>query len=191
MEKETKPIYKDCLECGSYNKKGTKCDCKNLEDNLKILLKECRSFSLKDKQFKEAKQGQEGRSISRAFHIPYSGMGDPDYVQIYNFMQDSVYSIILECFENSEDVESISDLKTEFENYDDNGSIHQYVESDLTWQQSLRESDIILNEFSEYEQDDSGLWEGQEPEEAIRSKAFWTYKSALEGEVFKKIEEFE
>jgi len=175
--------YKKCSECGSFVKGA--CDCGDLDQNLKDLLKECREFSFKDKTFKENKQ-----SISYAFHIPYSGFGDPDYVRFWDYFEDSIYSVILECFENS-DVKTLEGLKEAFEKYDDNGSIHNHVEGTLTWQQGLRESAIIFSELSEYETTDTGLWEGLQPEEAITSKAFWTYKDALQSEGLKKIGEFE
>ena len=85
----------------------------------------------------------------------------------------------------------MEELKEAFESYDDNGSISNFVESSLTWQQSLTDSDNIINELSDYEETDSGLWEGLQPEEAITAKAFWTYKRALIGEAVEALEEFE
>jgi len=142
---------------------------------LKELLKVLRSSNLKGLSFKESE-----KSIGSALHIPYSGVGSNcKYVYFDDYLQDDVYSLLLESFDNTEGCRTVTELREAFEDYDDDGGIHYFVESTLTWQQSLRACSVILNELSEYEEDDSGLWEGQQPEQAIVSKAFWTYKTGL------------
>ncbi len=121
------------------------------------------------------------------FHIPYSGMGDPDYVGFWDYVKDDCCTLILEVIDNRE-VKDLKQLKEKLNNYDDGGEYHNFIEDSLTWQQGLRESDIILRNMDNEE--DEGLWEGLQPEEAIRAKAFWTYKQNLMHEIIKLIEEY-
>lgn len=187
-KKVTQKQWTKCDTCGASVKIDEICPCNKRKPNLNRLLKEAAEF--KPVLFKENQ-----RSISSALHIPYSGMGDPDYVDIFDYLQDDVFSLILECLDNFEYdgrifIEDLESLERVFDNYDDDGSIHNYIENSLTWQQGLRECEIIINSLSEYEETDSGLWEGLQPEEAIRAKAFWTYKNALISKARETIEKF-
>lgn len=176
--------YKTCDLCGLHHSLKV-CECGEFSDELKNLLKEARGFRME--KFKE-----KDKSISNALHIPYSGMGDPDYVHMSDFIKDDVCSLIVEFFENTDDeILTVEELSEAIENIDDNGSMHEHIESSLTWQQGLIDSGKIINYFSEYEDTDSGLWEGQQPEEAINTKAFFTYKNAVQSEMQDFIKEYE
>lgn len=153
-----------------------------MESELKNLIKYCKKFEMT--KFKESE-----RSISRALHIPYSGFGNPDYVEFYDFREDDVTGLILDLISNN-DIKSIRDLKEAWENLDDGGTLHQHIESSLTWQQSLRDSDVIISNC-DFEESDYGLWEGQQPEEAIATKAFYSYRADVSNRGFELIEEFE
>lgn len=55
---------------------------------------------------------------------------------------------------------------------------------------SLLEAAQILDEFSEYEEDDSGMWEGLPPREAVCVQAVMTYENAVQGffaEIIKEV----
>jgi len=136
---------------------------------------------------------EKDKSISRALHIPYSGMSDPDYVDFYDYLEDDACSLLSDWINNLDNIEDLDydELVDEFDSIDDDSTLHQHVESSLTWQQSLRESDIIINNC-DYEETDSGLWEGiEDPEEAITSKAFWTYKEEVANTARAILKEFE
>ncbi len=150
--------------------------------DLKKLIQYCKKFEMN--KFKESE-----RSISNALHIPYSGFGNPDYVEFYDFKEDDVTGLILDLISNNE-IKTIEDLKESWENLDDDGTLHQHIESSLTWQQSLRDSDVIISNCDN-EETDWGLWEGQQPEEAIATKAFYSYRSDVSNRGFELIEEFE
>lgn len=182
-EQNTKQKWHVCENCGSHYKNN--CDCGKNTEALNRLLKRARTYRME--KFKESE-----RSISRALHIPYSGFGNPDYVDINDYFMHDLYSVLLECYENNEEgINSIEDFKEAWEQYDDNSSIHYFVESSLTWQQGLSESDIIINHLYEYEETDTGLWDGLQPEEAITAKAFWTYKNGLVVGAFELLEELQ
>ena len=153
-----------------------------MESELKKLIKYCKGFEMT--RFKESE-----RSIRNALHIPYTGFGNPDYVEFYDFREDDVRGLILDLISDKE-INSISELKEAWENLDDNGTLHQSIESSLSWQQSLRDSDVIISNC-EFEESDWGLWEGQEPEQAIATKAFYSYKADVSNRGFDLIEEFE
>jgi len=186
-EEEAKKKSFTCKECGAsyYCEKKPICECKDFSEGLKNLLKEARAFKMET--FKE-----KDKSISEALHIPYSGMGNPDYVHLSDFVKDDACSLIIEFIDNDgNEIKTIEKLKGQIENIDDDSRLHEHVEGALTWQQSLTNSDKIISYFSEYEEDDTGLWEGQQPEQAISSKAFWTYKRAVMGEINNFIDKFE
>lgn len=150
-----------------------------MDSKLKKLVQECHEF--RAKTFKK----NEG-DISNAFRIPYTGFENPDYVTFEDYIQDDVCSLILECISYGDDVKTIDDLIEEWKSYDDN--LRDYVEESLLWQHGLKDAEIILSNC-EYEETDSTLWEGLDPEEMIDTKAFWTYKREVYNRVVKKINE--
>lgn len=145
-----------------------------MENEIKQIIKFCKEFKMQ--RFKE-----DDKSIRNAFHIPYSGWGNPDYVSFWDYLTDDILSLMLEVIEDKE-IDSIEELKDEWNDLDYDGHLHDHIESSLTWQQGLRECEIILNNCSDYEQDDSGLWEGlTDLNDIANAKAFWTYKAMVEG----------
>lgn len=130
------------------------------------------------------KEGE--KSITRAFHVPYSGWGNPDYLDFFDHVERDARNLIVSLVEERQrggaaPVGNLQELQAAWEDIDDDGQLHDEVESSLTWQQGLRECAIIL-ENAEHEETDSGLWQGLPPLEAIRIMAFFTYKA----EVFAK-----
>lgn len=59
-----------------------------------------------------------------------------------------------------------------------NGDSYHH-ESHVDKEYDLSESAAILDELSEYEETDSGLWEGLAPREAISAQAAYTYGAAV------------
>jgi len=151
------------------------------------IIKYCRSFEMQ--RFKE-----DDRSIRTALHIPYSGFGNPDYVDFYDYLMDDICQLIMQVVEDYNyddmDIRTIADLKAVWERIDDDSTLHSQIESSLTWQQGLRESEIIINNC-ENEETDTGLWQGLQPDEAITAKAFWTYKNEVFQKGLELIEEYE
>lgn len=155
-----------------------------MEQTLKELIEECKSFQAE--RFKE-----KDKSIENAFHVPYSGMGNPDYIRFEDYIKEDVHQAILQLVDNKgDDIESIEDLIEAWDEVDYDGMLHEYIDSSLTWQQSLRESEIIIRNCKS-EECDTGLWEGLQPEEAIRAKAFWTYKLEVQEDGRELIKEYE
>jgi chaperonin cofactor prefoldin len=66
-------------------------------------------------------------------------------------------------------------------------AIHEHVDSDFIYVDLRDSADII--EQSDNVECDSGLWEGQEPVEAIKTQAFFTYRQDLMIEVIERAKE--
>jgi prefoldin subunit 5 len=66
--------------------------------------------------------------------------------------------------------------KVDFDNYFDD-KIHDWADSEFV-HVDLREAVDII-EGSSYEETDSGLWQGMEPERALETKAFFTFRFDL------------
>lgn len=59
--------------------------------------------------------------------------------------------------------------------------VHEWVDNDFIYVDLIDSAEIL--EQSDNVETDSGLWEGQEPAEAIKTQAFFTYRNDLSGEV--------
>lgn len=76
--------------------------------------------------------------------------------------------------------EYLEDFKAEesADHYDES-----YIHESLgAGEYDLKESAEILEELSEHEADDDGLWEGKDPKKAIAAMAFYTMRNAAEAE---------
>lgn len=73
-----------------------------------------------------------------------------------------------------DDGEASDDLNNDYSNGD---SYHHESHVDKSY--SLLEAARLLDQLSEFEETDSGLWEGQEPREAIATQAAYTYGAAV------------
>lgn len=86
--------------------------------------------------------------------------------------KDAVESFIDEIVEALVDD---GEAKRYISNYDED-----YFEN-LNQYYSLLEAAVILDDLSEFEVTDSGLWEGQDdPQEAVKIQAIFTYRNAVE-----------
>lgn len=88
--------------------------------------------------------------------------------------RDTLGNFIDEIAEQSRDGDVSNDL---FNDYSGGDSWHheQHVDRDY----SLSESAALLDALSEFEEDDSGLWQGLEPRLAIAAQAAYTYGNAV------------
>lgn len=64
-----------------------------------------------------------------------------------------------------------------FNKYPNGDAYHHESHNDMLL--TLKEAATILEELSEFEEDDSGLWEGQEPHAAVQTQAAYTYGNAV------------
>lgn len=67
--------------------------------------------------------------------------------------------------------------KDMYNDYPDGDAYHHETHTDHGY--SLREAAELLEQLSDYEADDSGLWEGLEPRRAIEVMAAYTYSNAV------------
>lgn len=54
---------------------------------------------------------------------------------------------------------------------------------------SLSEAAAVLEEYDDYEETDSGLWEGLAPREAVEAQAVYTYSNAVRGAITEIVDE--
>jgi hypothetical protein len=66
------------------------------------------------------------------------------------------------------------------------GADRYFNESYVDRSYSLQESAELLHELRDFEETDNGLWEGLQPEDAIASKAVYTYGNAV-GMIFRSL----
>lgn len=72
------------------------------------------------------------------------------------------------------------ELSTDLNNdYSGGDSYHHETHTDKSY--SLTEAAAVLDELSDHEETDSGLWEGLSPREAISAQAAYTYGNAVYG----------
>lgn len=64
-----------------------------------------------------------------------------------------------------------------FNDYDGGDEYHHTSHVDKEY--SLKEAADLLDDLSDYEETDTGLWEGLQPEQAIGAKAAYTYGGAV------------
>lgn len=90
--------------------------------------------------------------------------------------KDAIAYLIDEIVESL--VESPEEASTYIQDYSDEYHFSSHVDRPY----SLLEAAELLDQLDEYEETDSGLWEGQEPRRAIETQAAFTYGNAVAGE---------
>lgn len=73
------------------------------------------------------------------------------------------------------DSENTNTAERHIDDYSDSYHHETHVDRDY----NLREAAELLSDLSEYEEDDSGLWQGLEPRRAIAAMAAFTYGNAV------------
>lgn len=76
-----------------------------------------------------------------------------------------------------EAITEIKDGNTDMNEFLNDSRIHEWVDNDFIYVDLLDSAQIL--DQSDNIEDDSGLWEGQEPVEAIKTQAFFTYRNDL------------
>jgi hypothetical protein len=103
-----------------------------------------------------------------AHEIDYSKEAGEDAKEfIENFIEEIIDQLI-------SDGSASTDLNNDYDNGD--AFIHEtYTDRDY----NLQEAAKLLHDLTDYEETDSGLWEGQEPRQAVATQAAFTYSSAV------------
>ncbi len=95
-----------------------------------------------------------------------------DAIEMIDYFEDDV----LKQFEESGEISA--DL---FNDYPNSDEYHHSSHTDKSYR--LLEAAHLLTEFVDYEENDSGLWEGvEDPERALEVKAAYTYGNAVLGQ---------
>jgi len=89
--------------------------------------------------------------------------------------QETVFKFLDEIVEQLEYSGSTSDDL--YNDYSGGGAWHH--ESHIDRDYRLTEAAELLDQLSEYTEDDSGMWQGLEPREAIGAQAAYTYGNAV------------
>lgn len=93
---------------------------------------------------------------------------DKDALEMLSYFQDNTVEQICD------DGEASTDLLNDYTGAD---SYHHKIHVDKAY--DLQEATEILREYRDYEETDSGIWEGLEPVKAIGAKAAYTYGNAV------------
>lgn len=95
---------------------------------------------------------------------------DDAKIMVVEFVDQIVEKLI-------DDGEASDDLNNDYSGGD---SYHHETHVDKSY--TLLEAANLLDQLSEHEETDSGLWEGQEPREAVSTQAAFTYGAAVYSE---------
>lgn len=91
-----------------------------------------------------------------------------DAVEMVNHFEDEIVEQLIDKGEASDDYNN---------DYPDGDSYHHETHTDRGY--TLLEAAKLLDDLSEYEESDSGLWEGLEPRRAVEVQAAFTYGNAV------------
>jgi DNA-binding transcriptional MerR regulator len=97
------------------------------------------------------------------------------YAEAYDDAKDTVEEFLETIIESLIDNEEVSDDL--FNDYPNGDSYHHETHTDRSY--SLLEAAKLLDALGDYEETDSGLWEGQEPRDAVATQAAFTYGNAV------------
>lgn len=125
--------------------------------------------------------------LTHTFHIEIPKLPEPSYREQ---AEEDAKNLILEYFINEiiekliDDGEASDDMYNDYANGD--GIFHETI-VDRYYRPT--EAMELLNNLYQYEEDDSGLWEGRDWEEQLCAKATYTYGNAVMAEWNELIEE--
>lgn len=103
----------------------------------------------------------------------------------YNYVGEEAKSFVEEHLDEA--IKEILDGDTDMNQFIDDYRLHEWVDNDFIYH-NLTDSAHILDQ-SNNEETDSGLWEGQEPREAIQTQAFFTYRTDMYLEIKELLKE--
>lgn len=84
------------------------------------------------------------------------------------YFLDQIVDQLMDSGEASDDINN---------DYQDGDAYHHETHVDKAY--SIREAAELLDELTEFQQDDDGLWEGLSPRDAISAQAAYTYGNAV------------
>lgn len=118
------------------------------------------------------------RVEKKAESINYRQEAMDDAKYFIKEFKDTMVEMLVDNGEISDDI---------YNDYDDGD---RFVHENYTdkWY-SLLEAAQVLDQLSDFEETDSGLWEGQAPKDAISTQAAFTYSSAVVSFIVDKIKE--
>jgi len=115
-------------------------------------------------------------------------MNESEYNKEVNDLAESCFD---EGFKNVAIDNECFDLWELENNHELDNIIHETVDGcSLMIYLDLEEAGAIIK-YADYEETDSGLWEGQEPEEAIKTKAFFCLRQDVYSKVEKMLKDLE
>jgi hypothetical protein len=108
----------------------------------------------------------------------YLAKADSDARDTIDHFEDEILEQLLDSGEASDDL---------LNDYPNGDSWHHECHTDQWY--NLTEAAAILDQLDDFEEDDSGLWEGQGPKDAIATMAAFTYANAVMSEWADRIKE--
>jgi len=103
----------------------------------------------------------------------------------YEYVSNEAESFVGEYIE--ELIEDIENGNTDVYSFIDDYRLHEWCDNDFIYVDLIDSAEII--DQSNNVETDSGLWEGQEPQEAIKTQAFFTYRNDMYWEIKEQVEE--
>ena len=172
--KETKPSPLD-----KDTTKDTPVDIKEVEKSIKVVDKEVKKIKEEIKENKNEEKpseevvektddkqnkDKEETTVEKKAEENYRVMGQEDAKEFIHNFETEMIDMLVDKGEVSDDL---------YNDYDNGDSfIHEsYTDKDY----NLSEAAKLLEDLRDYEESDSGLWEGQEPRKAIATQAAYTY----------------
>jgi hypothetical protein len=102
-----------------------------------------------------------------------------EFQNYYGYIQEQAELFVSEHLQEA--ISEIKDGNTDMQEFITDYRSHEWVDNDFIYV-DLVDSAHILDQSNNVETD-SGLWEGQDPQEAVKTQAFFTYRIDLEEEV--------
>lgn len=97
----------------------------------------------------------------------------------YEYVANEARDFVDEYFDEA--LDGIRDGDTDLYTFINDYRLHEWCDNNFIYV-DLSEAVEIIEQSNKVEED-SGLWEGQQPEEALKTKAFFTYRNDMEYEV--------
>lgn len=102
-------------------------------------------------------------------------MGESKFKYYGNYVQEGARSFVDEHLDEA--LNEIAEGNTNMSEFIDDSRLHEWIDNDFIYH-DLMDSALIL-EQSDNVETDSGLWEGQEPRDAIKTQAFFTFRTDM------------
>lgn len=97
----------------------------------------------------------------------------------YGYVEVEAVNFVDNYFE--EVLDEIKDGDTDMQSFIDDSRLHEWCDNDFIYVDLLDSAHIL--DQSDSVETDSGLWEGQQPMDAIQTQAFFTYRNDMYHEI--------